>query len=400
MSFEESRHAARTIMRARRALGSTAIAAFALVLSTTTACEESAPADPPDATAPHVSAEGGPAKEDVDARDAAPPPEPLCKLSGPPKSTPGDVLVFEDEFDGDAVDPMRWNVLSGYQGHGTIVSSAAPESAVASGGALRIVTDRNPSDAEHPYVSGHLDTLGELARTYGKIEFRARFPYAPGVWYAIWGRPWSQPFPEIDIEITSPTKKTTSDVYFVNHWAAPPIPADERRSYALVDDIDVTAFHTYTILWKPGSLDYQIDGVTRMQASPRGVPDLPVYWIINGWVGGWVGMPIPTTPFPNTFEVDYVRIYRVDGVIAEPAIKVLTQKAAHAKTEAIDVALANFDEACAHVSMYDGDVLMKTTSTRPYRFRLSALTSGKHTLSFVATDGERRTTAAVVTDIE
>jgi beta-glucanase (GH16 family) len=323
--------------------------------------------------------------------------EALCALAGPPAGKPGDVLVYADDFDGSAVDPKKWNVGDGYQGHGAILNTGSPANAIVRDGSLLVVTERDPKSAEYPYRSARLDSLGKFARTYGKIEFRARFPVAKGVWYALWGKPWSASFPEIDIEILNDgeTKKQT---YFVNHWAAPPLPANERRSFKLLEDLDYTEFHTYSILWKPDFLEFAVDGVPKMHAQKRGVPTIPVYWIMNGWVGGWGGTPDETTPFPATFEVDYVHVYRVDGLIADPVVQVTGAKTKYKRTDTIEVGLANVDEACAHVSLYDNGNLVWTTSTAPFRFPLSHLRragAGQHELKFAATDGARTATTAI-----
>jgi beta-glucanase (GH16 family) len=383
------------VSRKHGALACLAVAAGIAVAcgDSPSAAEESWVAKPPAQSA--VSDAGARADADAEALPAEVPPGPLCVLTGPPVSTPGDVLVYSEDFDGNAVDPVKWNIGSGYRGHGAIANTSAPANAVVADGLLKIVSERNPSDTDHPYVSGLVDSLGKFARTYGRIEFRARFPYAAGVWYAIWGRPWSQSFPEIDIEIVNRPTKSNTELYFVNHWAAPPLPADDRRSYLMDDTLDLTVFRTYTLLWKPGLLEWQIDGVPRMQAKPQGIPNLPVYWIINGWVGGWPGSPTATTPFPNTFEVDYLHVYRVDGLVADPVIKIVNSRTKYAKTDTIEVALANFDEACAHVEMYDGESLVRTVSTRPLTLPLSRFTSGPHTITFVATDGVRRTTSTL-----
>jgi beta-glucanase (GH16 family) len=378
-----------------------ALGCGALLLVVAAGCEgASAPDDAWTARPDEVSSisSTSDAGADADELPPEPPPPPLCVLSGPPSSAPGEVLVFSEEFDGE-LDPVKWNIGNGYKGHDAISNTASPANAVPRDGALEITTERNASDAVHPYVSGYIDMLGRYARTYGKVEIRARFPFAQGVWYALWGRPWFQSFPEIDIEIVNRPTEATTQVYFVNHWAAPPLPADDRRSYVSFKQ-DVSEFHTYTLLWKPGSLEWQLDGVTKMTALPQGVPDQPVYWILNGWVGGWVGDPTATTPFPNTFAVDYLRVYRLDGLVADPQIKVIYPRAKYARKDSIEVAIANFDEACTHVSMYDGDRLTRTTSTRPFKFAMSALSRGAHTLTYVATDGARRTSATVDVQID
>jgi beta-glucanase (GH16 family) len=195
-------------------------------------------------------------------------------------------------------------------------------------------------------------------------------------------------------------KANRTQLYFVNHWAAPPLPAAIRRTFALVDDLDLSQFHDYTIDWKPDSLEWRIDGQTHLQADSRGIPKLPVYWIVNGWVGGWSGNPSDETPLPTSFEVDSMKVYRVDGLVAEPQVFVPRARTTYPHTRVLDVAVANFDEVCAHVSMYDGETLLRTTSTAPYRFALARLSPGAHTLQFVATDGVRtaRTTLQVSID--
>ena len=347
-----------------------------------------------------VSVDGGNAS-DAGARAAS-----SCMLSGPPQATTGDVLVFADEFAGAAVDPAKWNVETGDLGHGTILNSSAPANARVRDGALSIVTDRSANDAALPYVSGFVDTLGKFARTYGKFEVRARFPYIAGVWYALWGTPWSQPFPEIDIELTN---LGASQLWFVNHWAAPPLPSDSRRAYVVQPvsvkapndgGVDFSQFHTYSLLWKPDLIELSIDGEPKMQRTTLGVPDLPFLWKINAWVGGWGGTPNDDSPFPVAFDVDYVRIYRVDGLIADPLAQVLNKKSHYARTDVITVAVANFDEACFHVDMFDGATRVQSASAAPIAFSLEGLALGDHSLSFVATDGVRSTVTSLDVGVE
>jgi beta-glucanase (GH16 family) len=330
-----------------------------------------------------------------------PPEGTLCEPKGPPARTAGDVLVYADEFDGTAVDTAKWNVANGPKGHDGILNTSAADHAVVHDGILSMVTART-SDPAYPYVSGYIDSLGKFARTYGKVEFRARFPYAAGVWYAMWGRPWWQSFPEIDIEVVNRTTDPFTELYFVNHWAAPPLPADERRRYVMMEkDVDYSQFHIYTIFWTPDVLEWRIDGVPKMQSTPatKGVPTDPVYWIINGWVGGWTGNPDEHTPLPVSFDVDYMRIYRVDGLIADPVVKVVSPKTRYSRNELITVVAANYDEACAHVQMTDGNTVVRTTAKLPYTFATTGLTVGAHHLSFTATDGVRATTVAMDVDI-
>lgn len=358
------------------------------ILACTSAAE-----DPPQPSA------GGPDEDyTVDVPEAKM--EILCDLTGPPPSSPGAVLIHEDNFDGDRVDVNKWNVAEGYRGHGAILNTTSPKYVGVSQGLLSITTDRNLGDPRYPYVSGFVDSLGKFARTYGRIEMRARFPFVRGVWFAMWGRPWTTAFPEIDVEVLNSNKSSVGELYFVNHWASPPVPADERRTYSRTSDIDITAFHDYVIDWRPDSLTWSVDGEKRLDAPTKGIPHLPVYWMLNAWVGGWSGAPDEQTFAPTAFDVDHVRVYRVDGLVAPPEVTVLRPRTTYSRTRPVEVAIANFDEVCAQVSMYDGDRLVRTSSRAPFRFLLRRLSLGNHSLRFVATDGSRRAETTLEVSVE
>lgn len=244
--------------------------------------------------------------------DAAPMPTPTVTVPGPPleysvsSDARGWSLAWHDEFDGDRVDPKRWYVSSGYKGHGTISSAFSPDCVEVKDGVLRIFAKRTVG-AEYPYATGRIDSFKRYGQRYGRVEVRARFPRAPGVWYAIWARPESGPLPELDLEV----KETSGALraWFVNHWDLPPVPADQRRSFFTVEDVDPTEFHVYGVTWLPGLVEWTIDGVPYMRSTTKGVPDSPIFWTLNGWTGGWGGNPAADLPLPVAFEVDYFRYY-------------------------------------------------------------------------------------------
>jgi beta-glucanase (GH16 family) len=311
-----------------------------------------------------------------------------CALAGPPTAS-GSVLVWGDEFDGEALDTSRWDVMKNYVAPDVGTNSTDPSCVEVKDGVLRITTRAAPEDPDHPFVSGRIDSHARFVRTYGRAEMRARFPYAPGLWYAMWARPWDSAMPEIDVELLS---RKGMQLYFVNHWALPPIPADQRRIYT-VQTFDFRAFHVYTVIWRPGSLEWQVDGKTGMTSTGKGVPHDPIGWIINGWVGGWGGPMTAETKLPATFEVDYIRVYRDEGMLADPAIRVRS-----VRRGAIDVQPANFDEACFHVHMYDGETWIATRTAPPWSFATTELAPGPHTLRFEATDGVRRAEVTLATE--
>jgi beta-glucanase (GH16 family) len=309
-----------------------------------------------------------------------------CQLAGPPPSTPGEVLVFADEFDGTQVDPAKWNVRDSYIGFSNTVNTSSAANAQVHDGSLFLVTDVSAAGAAYPYVSASLDTKGKFARTYGKIEMRGRFPHAPGVWYEQMGRPWTGDYPLVKTEILNRPDAGDTQLYFGQEWA--PTTETDRYASQLVEGVDFSQEHTYTVVWKPDSIEWFLDGVSKLP-STKGLTSLPTYWTIGAWVGGWPGKPTPDTTFPVSFQIDSFRVYRVDGVVGDLAIAVSNPRGRYFKDEAIELQLANLDEACAHVNVYEGDWRLAMRATPSYRLPLAKISHGKHTLRFVATDGDR-----------
>jgi len=321
-----------------------------------------------------------------------------CALTGPPATTPGEILVFSDDFVGTQVDTGKWNVANGFVGFASSLNASSPANVIVSDGSLFLVSDRNVADATdagdsadanslYPYVSGALDSRGIFARTYGKIEFRGRFPNAPGVWFALVGRPWTGDYPISKIEIVNRPTTDHTQVYLGHQWA--PTSVSNNQLSGLVEDADFSQFHTYTIVWNPDSIEWFLDGVSKMRSTGVGVATVPTYWTMGAWVGGWPGDPTIETPFPVSFEIDYFRISRVDGVIGDPAVVVSNPKDTYFKDESLDLQLANLDEVCTHVDIYEGAWRLAERSSAPYRLSLAKISHGQHTFTFVATDGVR-----------
>jgi beta-glucanase (GH16 family) len=336
-----------------------------------------------------------------------PPARPLCVLGGPPAATEGDTLVWADEFEGAAVDTSKWNVFDGEEEHSGILASFGPSNLVVEGGMLRVTTSAGSSVPGYGYTTGRMDTAHTFQRTFGRMDVRARFPIAPGVWYAIWSRQWQTPFPEIDIEVLG---KATPEVWMVNHWAGGNLAPDDRRAYAKVPNVDPTVFHVYSAVWKPGSLEWRIDGEQVFFQTGRGVPTEPIQWTINAWVGGWGGTPTGATPFPTAFDIDWIRVYREGGLLAAPAIRV-TRFDRHGgapynvppyskRSGALELEVANFDEACFHVEMREGDQVVDALDRPPFRFPLERMKVGPHVFTFVATDGVRSASVEARTYVE
>ena len=115
-------------------------------------------------------------------------------------------LVWNDEFDGDAIDSSKWdwetncwgggnNELQCYTDRpensfirdGKLVIHAQPEEFT--GPAEPLEWGSNAGDRTLPYTSARLRTLGQGDWKYGRIEVRAKLPQGQGIWPAIWMLP-------------------------------------------------------------------------------------------------------------------------------------------------------------------------------------------------------------------
>ena len=75
--------------------------------------------------------------------------------------------------------------------------------------------------------------------------------------------------------------------------------------------IDPADVHTYAVDWEPDAITWYVDGVKQHEFTNRpAIAATPMYLIANLQVGGWPGRPTGETPFPATYEVDYVRVWQ------------------------------------------------------------------------------------------
>ena len=87
------------------------------------------------------------------------------------------------------------------------------------------------------------------------------------------------------------------------------------KAFELENDRFDTGFHIFGIEWNEGYVNFYVDDVLYNQITPADVPgewvfDDEFYIIMNVAVGGnYGGPPNANTVFPQTMEVDYVRIY-------------------------------------------------------------------------------------------
>jgi beta-glucanase (GH16 family) len=252
-----------------------------------------------------------------------------------PGSSSGDwKLVWNDEFNaanGSAPDPSKWTYDIGGKGWGNNeleTYTNRPENVSIENGMLVIRALKEnytgPDGIAREYTSARLLTKKLFSHTYGRFEARIKIPSGQGLWPAFWmlGNDIDKPggWPgcgEIDImeNIGREPGIVHGTVHGPQYYGAKGISAQYSlpagRRFA--DD-----FHIFALEWEPNQLRFYVDGNLYHTVTPANLPagakwvyDHPFFIILNVAVGGgWPGNPDATTTFPQTMQVDYVRVYQ------------------------------------------------------------------------------------------
>jgi beta-glucanase (GH16 family) len=260
---------------------------------------------------------------------------PSCQDSQPDASRQ---IEFDDEFAGDSIDTNKWNVgslpFSGLNGsthyhnrqYGSYVVS---RDSFVKHGVLHLTTDDTPvtqpdvpSIGTIPYTEGMIHTKGKFSTTGGYFEICAKFPAGMGLWPAFWlaaeNGVWP---PEIDV---AEWFGGLEAMQLGQPWATGPDPVwqtagSEWLSTWRYSNAPTTGYHDYAVWWSPGSPGtdrYYIDGqmVHEVDGSTADlIPSTGMYMILNSGIwaaSGRGGPPDATTVFPNSFDVDYARVYK------------------------------------------------------------------------------------------
>ncbi len=276
-------------------------------------------------------------------------------------------LVWSDDFDGTAIDPAKWGYEQNCWGGGNNEQQCytnKADNAFVVDGKLNIVVKKEDftgvDDAQGngaptktlPYTSARLRTKGLDEWTYGRFEIRAKLPSGQGTWPAIWMLPTNSPYGtwassgEIDImeavNLKAPTDEANAGgvpetrIYGTLHYGRNwPDNKNSGEPYKLPNAASpADDFHTYAVEWEEGEIRWYVDGVhyqTQRKAgwysqyllngqlvnAPDGAPfddKAQYHMLLNVAVGGaWAGnvnaKGIDATVFPQTMQVDYVKVY-------------------------------------------------------------------------------------------
>ena len=267
-------------------------------------------------------------------------------------------LVWSDEFEGDRVDPAKWDfdIGNGFYDYANNVwvpgwgneelQYYTREPANASVGDS-LLTIRAIKESLHGcgYTSARLKTRRRdgtplFTKLYGRVEIRAKVPWGKGLWPALWMLPQDDRYggwaASGEIDLMEIVGEKPHEVLNSIHFGSS---GSEARAlithvHPLPGGSTVADWHVYAVEWEPGELRFYVDDVhtctrdhwwscslTRngtglvawreSDLNPWPAPfDQPFYLVMNVAVGGnFPGAPNAATKFPAELVIDYVRVY-------------------------------------------------------------------------------------------
>ncbi|MGQ1787672.1 MULTISPECIES: glycoside hydrolase family 16 protein [unclassified Saccharicrinis] len=237
-------------------------------------------------------------------------------------------LIWSDEFNESSINTDNWTFEVGHGdwgwGNNELQYYTDGDNANIQDGKL-IITARKVDDntTTGSYTSARMVTMDKQEFTYGRIEVRAKLPSGRGVWPAIWmlGANLSTAgWPACgEIDIMEYVGYQPNVVHSTIHTASGSGVDGSGGSQTL--DSAEEEFHVYGMIWNEESITFYIDtedNITHTYApavkNANNWPfDKSQFFILNLAVGGnWGGAQgIDNSIFPQTMEIDYVRVYEL-----------------------------------------------------------------------------------------
>jgi beta-glucanase (GH16 family) len=251
-----------------------------------------------------------------------------------PQAKPGWNLMFEDDFTSPSLDANKWQTLP-YYSDGTEVKDAvtgwsAANVVMLAPSELGLKNDDVPMNyvaGENPTTYSQRPFSGagiwwangdpsvprpDREQQHGYFEIRCKVPSAPDMWTAFWlvsRQAWP---PEIDVfEFYSGDNEHYQATH---HWGLDDKkfgPDAHKKQTATIRVCHADRlFHIYACEWHPGIIRYYLDN-RLVRVSTDGLSEFvyPMLVVADTSVDSRPGHNPAQSVYPNTYEIDYIRVY-------------------------------------------------------------------------------------------
>jgi beta-glucanase (GH16 family) len=249
------------------------------------------------------------------------------------------IPIWADEFNYTGLpDPSKWTYDVGGDGWGNAelqyYTDARTENARVENGNL-IIEAKQEAYHGSDYTSARLISKGLGDWKYGKIEVRAKLPTGNGMWPAIWMLPTENIYgnwPKSgEIDIMENVGHDTDNIHWNVHTESYNHSIGTNKGSHQTFTSPSSNFYTYAVEWYEDSIRFLVDDVEYFQFDKES-EDYKVWpfkekfhLLLNVSVGGSWGsvQGVDNNIFPQTMEVDYVRVYKQDEQQANYSCDVL-----------------------------------------------------------------------------
>jgi len=241
-------------------------------------------------------------------------------------------LVWNDEFDGTAVDTTKWRLEDKGDGFGNQEEQYyKPDNAVIENGNL-VIKAKKETYGGRNYTSAKLFSKADWK--YGKFEAEILLPVGQGFWPAFWMMPANDVYggwaASGELDIMEARGRLPGSVAGTLHYGASwPSNKYTGSDYFFPQGQSIAQYHTYTAEWEPGEIRWYVDGIlyqTQNNWSTKGASgeekyafpapfDQKFYLMLNLAIGGAFdgGLSPADSMFPTEMKVNYVRVYELTG---------------------------------------------------------------------------------------
>lgn len=264
---------------------------------------------------------------------------PIERNSKEIKDYQGMKLIFNEEFEGEALDSDIWSTRpwpeNGSHHYANVMGE--DENIWVDDGNLVLQAKPYEGTENYSTTSGHVVTHGNFDFRYGRIDVRAKIPTETGMWPAIWMMPAEQDntWPmEGEIDIMELISQEPYQLYSTIHTG---VAGSQYSNYYFTSGSTIRMdegtffddYHIYSMEWEPGLMKFFVDDQLIVEVTDwqnwyldqsdevveRDFPqpfDQPFYIKLNLASGGWSKDIDETTRFGErtTMLVDYVRVYQ------------------------------------------------------------------------------------------
>ena len=243
-------------------------------------------------------------------------------------------LIFHDEFDGEKINTDKW--IPEYLPSWPKDRSVCAPTYEMKNGIIRLIIDKNSKNEfdKGMHISGfmsasrtglhHYDpkkkalhqikTEATQINQYGYYEMRAKMQDGGGVHCAWWLIGFEDdPNQSCEIDIFEILGTDISRIWSTVHsWKDSTIQYHTEHPWFANKKL-AEEFHIYGFDWTPEDVTVYVDGIQVMKH--KAAITYPLIQIISFYDNrkakdGWTGTYDPTIPYPKSFDIDYIRMYK------------------------------------------------------------------------------------------